>query len=253
MAEARLGHSVLQAVRVDDENALSYSPKLVSKDVPTSIRQAIPLTYHKFTHSSVARSLACGMLPLPPRLTVRTRYQISEIMQNAGSNHASFRWNPVYCYDVDPTLGSTAMPFFTEIMTLYRFYRTLKAKITVDFTNLETFPVTAYVCPVNFDPGVNPGAYQNYLSNPNSKSIQLGPVSANPKGVIHRSATTDGFAGARWAGVIDAYCSTSTSAPTNSWYFLAGIYAPSASVSGCYISATIDITFVAFEEASPSA
>jgi len=202
------------------------------------------------THSTLIR----GGLPLPERLTVRTRFQTSFSMNNAGVNYANRRYSPVFCYDVDPTLGSTSMPFFTEIMTLYRYYRTMNSKIRVQFINLEAAAIhTAYICPVNFDPTANTSSYQSYLSNPNSRSVILGNATGESRGTLTHSASTNMFAGSRFTGTEDAYSGNATgTAPINQWYWIVGSYCPQGFTAGVAVDITIDITFVAYEEGTPS-
>jgi hypothetical protein len=266
LATLMLGHPLEQAHRGDDDTVVSNSivvlapkrtatePARVISPVSVDKQKCLSIAFLvRHNHRSMSASLSRGMLPLPPRLTVHTRYQLSEIMALPLSQYANVRFNPCFCYDVNPVLGSTAMPFFTEVMTLYRFYRTLKSSIHVQFVNLDTAPATAYVCPVNFDPTANSGSYQNYLSNPNSKMVELSAGLAQCRGFLRHTASTDSFAGSRWNGDIDAYSATSSTAPSNSWYWMVGILEPTNIVSGVHMSVCIDITFVAFEEASPSA
>jgi len=193
-----------------------------------------------------------GILPLPPRLTVRTRYQVDLALNNMGFSYANVRYEPTYCYDVNPSLGSTAMPFFTEVMLLYRFYRTKSAKISVQFVNKDASETTCYVCPVNFDPGANTSSFQQYLSNPNSKRAIASPLGGMDRCTIHHHATTAGFAGSRWLGDDDLYSSNGSVSPPNNWYFIVGIANIVGLSFGCTISVSMDVTFVAFEENTPS-
>lgn len=201
------------------------------------------------SHNTLMR----GGLPLPSRLTVRTRFQKTVSLNNAGVNFANVRFSPVFCYDVDPTIGSTSMPFFAEVMTLYRFYRTVKSHLRVEFCNQENaLPHTAYICPVNFDPGANTATFQNFLSNPNSKSVLLGEATGQARGTLTHTATTNAFAGSRWNGDSDNYTGSATgSAPQNQWFWMIGTSAIAGMANGVLADITIDITFVAFEEASP--
>jgi len=269
MATLFMGHSLTQAHRVGStlvSNAVPITTKVPSSSSslpdsiqviappPTALHKIVPLVFtsrgNRSHHSSC---LSRGVLPLPARLVVRTRYQRSFNMSNPGIVFANKRLNPCFCYDVDPNFGTTAMPFFSEVMTLYRFYRCLKASITVQFVNNEAFPVTVWVCPVNFDPTENSASYQNYLSNPNCHVSELGAVGSPNLRSVHKTASTDSFAGARWVGDIDAYSATGSSAPANSWYFAFGVSTSGiGQVSGVTGSVVLSVTFVAFEEASPS-
>lgn len=268
MATLFMGHPLSQAHRTDttlESNTVPVTRSLPRVDTsqssvevvpppPPSLQKIVPVTFlGRRSHSHRSSCLSRGILPLPPRLVVKTRYQRSFNMSNPGIVYANKRLNPCYCYDIDPNFGSTAMPFFTEVMTLYRFYRTLKASITVDFVNNEAFPVTAWVCPINFDPTENSGSFQNYISNPNCHVHELAAAGSPNRGRIHKTASTDAFAGARWVGDIDAYSATGTTAPSNSWYFAFGFSTSGVGqVSGVTGSVVLTVTFVAFEEGTPS-
>jgi len=200
------------------------------------------------------RTLINGALPLPARTLVKTRFEVSTVINGITAHFANLRYSPTSCYDVDPTLASTAMPFFTEMMALYRYYRTARSKIAVHFASTEIFPITAYICPVNFDPGASTANYQNYLSNPSSKVTMLGPLTGNGTATLEHHASTDQFAGAKWTQTQDPYSAQGTAVPNNNWFWIVGIASPTVVFSQvCYVSVVIDIEFWAFEENSPSA
>jgi len=256
LIEKLLGHPLskgsTQLVQKDADGHLESN-----ENVPIKDRKRVQLMFvssgkGRSGRGSHAMALMRGMLPLPPRVLVRTRFNVEKNIVNVGVPFCNIRFNPCYCYDVDPTLGSTSMPFFSEILTIYRYYRTIKSTIRVNFVNGETFPVTCYVVPVNFDPTANSTSYQNYLSNPTSKKTLLAPTGDQNRGHISHHATTAAFAGSRWLGDEDFYSSAGSTAPQNSWYWMVGILGSVNLVSGVYVSIDIDISFVAFEEASPS-
>ncbi len=199
-------------------------------------------------------SLKTGRLPLPPRVTIWTRFQKDIDMSNAGVAFANVRFQPTYCYDVDPLGASTAMPFFTEMAGLYRFYRCVSSRITVHFANADSAPATVYVCPVNFDPGANTSSFQNYLSNPNCREAIIGATSGNSKATLRARATTDGFSGSRWLGLSDSYSATSagTTTPNNNWFWIVGAHNINLFTNGVFASIVMDVEITFFEETSPS-
>jgi hypothetical protein len=200
--------------------------------------------------------LSIGRLPIPPRAYTRLHFWSPKTINNAAAIYANVRFIPTYAYDVDPALGSTAMPFFAELGTLYRYYRVTSSKISVHFAQVsaDATATNTCVCPVNFDPGANTAASANYFSNPLSKKGILGYSTGNSTCVVSNSMKTDTFAGVKWEGVIDNYCGTTTGSlvPSNNWYWFVGTYTSPAMTNGCiaFIDLSVDICF--FEETSPS-
>jgi len=198
-------------------------------------------------------------LPLPPRTTCDFTYNVAINLINIGATYANARYNPTFAYDVDPTLGSTAMPFFSELGKLYRYYRVVSSRITFHFSNKELFSGLVYICPVNFDPGINSASYQNYLSNPLSKHFVFGPYSGHGTGSMTHSASTADFAGSRWLGDADSYSARADGTgggPTNSWFWMVGTRTDGnvfTAGSGVFSDITIHIRLTFFEEESPTA
>lgn len=210
--------------------------------------------FNKATKNSTGTNLHVGRLPLPPRCNIWTRFAKQIDISNAAVPYANIRFQPTFAYDVDPVVGSTAMPFFSEMAGLYRFYRCIESRITVNLANADSAPVTCVVCPVNFDPGVNTASFQNYFSNPLSHHDILASTSGNSKGRLTASARTDSFAGAKWTGAIDGYCgpAAGTTAPNNNWYWFVGGHNLNNFTNGFFADVIIDIHLCFFEETSPS-
>jgi hypothetical protein len=192
----------------------------------------------------------------PRRLRCSLRYSVSGIINNAGIIYANHRYVPTYVYDVDPTLGNTAVPGLAEYGGIWRLYRVRSASITVSFSNKEIFPVTCYICPVNTDPGANTANYANYLSNRLSKQRAVGPLTGNGVCVLKDSQTTSAFAGVPDLQQLDTYCGSTNggTAPTNNWWYLVGIYTDGTVMSaGVDINAHLDMDVEFFELLSPAA
>jgi len=196
-----------------------------------------------------------GMLLLPPRILVETRFEKQIDMNNLGATFANIRLEPTFAYDVDPVVGSTAMPYFTEWGGIYRFYRVIYSKLHVEFASADSNPVTCAICPVNFDPTANTVNYQNYFSNPNSKEVSLGLAQGQGAKALTMSRTTDHFAGSKWTGTSDSYSALSAGAspPSNNWYWFIGARNLSNFVNGVFVAAVMDVHIVFFEQTSPSA
>jgi hypothetical protein len=202
-----------------------------------------------------------GRLPIPPRMTTTLTYSSIVNITNVLATAANVRYDPSFCYDVDPILGSTAMPFFSELAGLYRYYRCLSARIVVEAVNRETFPSVLYVTPVNFDPGANYSAVTaaNYLSNPLARSTPLSPITGNSRGTIRNYFRISDFSGSKWTGDVDLYSARADGtggSPVNTAWFTVGIRSDGGlygANGGVFCNITIHIEICFFEETSPSA
>lgn len=190
----------------------------------------------------------------PRRLRVTLRYSVFKQLVNAGFQYANVRYTPTYCYDVDPLLGSTAMPGFTEYGAIYRFYRLRKSSIKVDFSNTEGSAMMCFVTPVNYDPGSNANPQGFMTSSLLCKKFLIGNTNGNGIGSIKHGVSTDVIAGVRDVQVADSYsapCSGSSS-PANNWYWAVGVYSSANMVTGVYIVVDINCEIEFFELANPS-
>jgi len=79
---------------------------------------------------------------LPNNIRVKMRFIQQTLINNAGAAFASLTYIANGLYDVDPRLASTAIPGFTELMTLYQNYRVDSTKIRAVLLNNETFAIT---------------------------------------------------------------------------------------------------------------
>ncbi len=198
-----------------------------------------------------------GVMPIPARATLRTRYFKHLVISNAGFPFANIRFQPTFGDAVDPVIAGGAMPFYNAMASFYRQARLEHAKIKVHFTNLESFPVTCALCPVNFDPNPNTATFYGYYANPLSKSKLVSPKSGLDLITLSCSASTDFFGGSKWTGTADQYTYTigTSTPPSNNWFFFVGAQPISTGsfVNGVEASITLDCTYVFFEETSPVA
>jgi len=206
------------------------------------------------SHRAITESLRRGRLPLPERLMVSTKFQKQFALNNPGFPTSSANFEPTFCYDVDPTIGSTAMPFFTEIMTLYRYYRTIKSRVKVSFATKENFPIVGLVHPVNYlvSAPASGAIIESFLSNRLCAQDQLATITGKDEVILHNEASTYGFAGSKWLGDEDLYSSTGTVSPANNWYWVVGIQSLVSLVNGVTVNFEMEVDFVAFEENSPT-
>lgn len=192
-----------------------------------------------------------------PRLRANLRFHKWININSAGVQAANVRFSPTFAYDVDPTVASTSMPGFTEYGSMYRLYRVNKATLSCEFANTEAFTVTCYSCPVNQDPGANYNSTnaQTYLSQRNSKSACVGPLTGNGIATIKDSQSTAEFGGARNLQVIDNYCGSTSGGvvPSNNWWWTVGILSLNNFITGVNANVVIDVEVEFFELLSPSA
>jgi len=192
-----------------------------------------------------------GMYPLPARTILTTRFVKHGIFSNAATT-ASIFFVPSYCYDVDPTVGSTAMPFFTEMLTIYRYYRLLSSKIRVRFSNTVADSAAVYVCPTNVSQGSNASSFNAMMSNLNSKNGITGYFDSMSVCTIENHKTTDEFAGAKWNHMPDNYTGDSAgTAPVNEWFWNVGAVSTDTSFVAMSYQLDIDCEIAFFEEATP--
>jgi len=193
---------------------------------------------------------------VPPRTRVWLGFSKTVLVTNVGLNTANIRLVPTNAYDVDPTIGSTAVPGFTEWGGLYRFYRVVASRIKVSFMNNEAFPGTCGVIPVNYDPTANhvSATTVQFLSQANSHDRPVGSITGMSTCVINHGATTATFGGASNLGVLDPYTAptSGSSAPTNNWYWDVLFYPAQAIVSGCLVHIKMKVNVEFLELNSPS-
>jgi len=191
----------------------------------------------------------------PSRIATMLRFSKYVTITAGAATAANIRLVPTFAYDVDPTVGSTAMAGFSEYAGMYRFYRVQMSKIHCAFANNQAFNVIAYIIPANADPGANYSAAvaQQQLANPFCRQCILGPLTgANHQNVTHKTST------AKYAGVWDEYeidtyvGSTSGTSPSNNWYWTIGIVGTANVTLGMDCLATVDIAIEFFELTNPA-
>jgi len=191
----------------------------------------------------------------PRRLRASLRYSLTGITNNAGFVYTSRRYIPTYVYDVDPSLGSTAVPGLAEYGGIFRLYRVRGSQVKVTFSNKEVFPVTCYICAVNTDPGLNTANYSYYLSNRLSKQRVVGPLTGNGIAILTDAQTTGDFAGIPDTQQLDTYCGSINggTAPTNNWYWQVGVVTDGTVLAaGVVINVCIDMDVEFFELLNPA-
>jgi len=192
-----------------------------------------------------------GLNFMPPIFQTRLRFSKQITMLNVTSGWTNIRFSPTAAFDVDPVIGSTAMPGFTELAGIYRFYRVRGSSIIADFGNLDALAGIAVVCPVNFDPTSNTTLFQQYLSSRSARMKPLGLASGNGVAQIKHHLTDRDFGGAL-SVAIDTYTASVTAIPTNNIWWLVGAYLSAIQTNGVFVAVEIDIDVEFFELSSPA-
>lgn len=193
---------------------------------------------------------------MPSRFTAVLRFSSQYQLANSTVKYANNRYTPTSCYDVDPFLGSTSMPGFTELGALYRKYRMRRYHIKVTASNMETFPGLLWICPTNVDPGANTSSYANFLSNPRSKQVMLGPTNGASSKTLQDSVSLEDFAGVTTHQALDdLYSALMTNVPSNNLYHAVGFVCPNNQTAsgGIYYDVVIDIEIDFYEVVAPAA
>jgi hypothetical protein len=145
----------------------------------------------------------------------------AQTIPNAGQA-VSIRLRPSAAFDIDPLLGGTSMPGFTELAALYATYRVTWSRIRVKFTpgSNTTTPVLVCLVPLNVDLGSTPSA-TTLVSLPDqtyAKSAVLG-LPGSPTIELSSEMTTDKIYGSPMVFVDDNFASLVTTVPTNNWFW----------------------------------
>jgi hypothetical protein len=158
--------------------------------------------------------------------------------------------SPTAAFDVDPVVGSTSAPGFSEMAGIYRQYRVLASGIKVNFSNLDLLAGVGVVVPVNFDPAANTTNFQNYLSNRSARTVPLGLSTGDGAGAVRHNFSLRDFAGVL-TNSIDTYASAVNAIPTNNVWWLVGAYLSAVQTNGVFVSVLIDFDIEFFELSSP--
>lgn len=82
---------------------------------------------------------------MPQKLITSLKYHATPLLFQAASDTASRQFRVNGLYDTDPALASTAISGFAELMAIYRSYRVKRAKLSVEFINLDANPTLCNV------------------------------------------------------------------------------------------------------------
>lgn len=194
-------------------------------------------------------------LPVPARVNRTLKFNKTSFFLQAGFQFSNIRFNPTFAYDIDPTIGSSAMPFFGELGLMYRYYRVNWFRAKVKFSNKDNAPKTVYLCPTNFDPTVNLATFQTLLSQKVCVSKVVGRVDGASCGQLVSFSSIQQLGGAANPLIPDAYtgrCDGTGGSPANSMFIALGASSDAAEVSGTTYSLDILINLDFFELTTPA-
>jgi len=151
------------------------------------------------------------------------------VLNNVGGNTGARRYKPTSAYDIDPTLGGTAMAGFNEWAALYDYYRVLAYTIEWSMNNQETFGVMVYSVPLNTDPGAAPSAtaVHGQIMQPYCvRKFLSGVTGGNSDAEVKITIDSRQFVGVSAQRNDDSYASAVTTSPTNNIWHSIGIFSP---------------------------
>ncbi len=152
-----------------------------------------------------------------------------------------------------PQLSASTTPGgLSDLADLYCSARVLKVRVEFSATNLESFPLTMWICNVGESQttGVVPTAnditsvalIRRVTENRSSHTYQLGQAASKPAGKVFTVFSLKKYLQTKWSGAADDYTMTSTGgstllgSPVQLLYVGYGIYSTNAStvlVNGC--------------------
>jgi len=184
------------------------------------------------------------------------RFQVGEVLLNSGNTNSNKYMVPNYVYDIDPAVGSTAVPGFTELAAIYRNYRLRRFKYWVQFANLDSDAAQCCVCPSNVALTNNMSGWQALFSNLRSKHSLTGYASGGSLSKpLTDTVSVEDFSGVKWTGQIDNYTglTSGSSPPANLIYlFIGATTLANTQTSGIAADIVLDLEVEFFELLNPA-
>jgi hypothetical protein len=232
----------------------NHKSKIIMSKRSNNNRKQIKPSRKKRNNTQKLVTMNRGPGFMPPRMRTSLTFTKASIISNVGATFGNVVFNPTGVYDVDPLFGSTSTPGFAELAAIYRVYRVNSSRIKIGISNEQSTGITAYVVPVNFNPGANNGSPYTYLSDRLAKVKAIGGSSGNNTVQFSHRASTQQFAGVRYTGQIDEYTAAVTTTPVNNWYWMVGFVTNNASLTAAGVSyfVHIDMDVEFFELNNPS-
>ena len=198
--------------------------------------QTLPRTYKNL-----------GILGMPDRYITKLQYNgLGNLTVPTTGTSVGGRYRPSSAYDVDPLLGSTATPYFSEFAAIYSSYRVVESRFVVKTTaqvNTSGQGVLMVITPLNLDPGASPsGATVNsWLEQPYAKKGMVG-TAGSPELVLDQVMSTEKIFGSKMVYFDDNFSSSTAGIPTNNWYWGVGAIVATAPISALIVNVFLSVT-----------
>lgn len=172
-----------------------------------------------------------GNVVAPPALIIKLRYNVNFRFSDSGVSSCSASFNVNGLYDVDPLVGSTAIPGFVEWMSIYQTYQVISCRAHLKMINISTVsPIQTSCTWLQGSQAANtyfPTEYGNAWSTEGGASI-LGGMdtwSYDRKVFMAELNGTDAY----W-GTVDLFQGTSATNPLTVMQLVIGASSPTGSV-----------------------
>jgi len=165
----------------------------------------------------------------PDEVDVILTYPAAGTLHNA-SLTVSQRWTPNAAYDVDPTLGSTSTPGFSEWAAMYTYYRVVSYDVDMMVSNLEAFPLIVYSINTNEDPHLLGTGFIDYQTQPFSKTAIIGSLTGAANARFHHHVPCAKLLGSNAVDTADSLRAVTTGVPADLLWYGLGIQAPPGSL-----------------------
>jgi len=159
---------------------------------------------------------------IPHEYDTKLEFTYASTLNNTVGAAVSRRFTPNAAYDVDPTLGSTSTPGFSELATLFNYYRVVGYSYSIEMVNKETFPVLFVVTNTNLDPGTS--GLGSYMGNALTQSTLVSGSAGGPcRYEFAGTLSVVEVVGSKAVELDDNYASLTSSLPTNKIWSAIGV------------------------------
>lgn len=182
---------------------------------------------------------------MPEEYDTVLKYIVVQSASNNGGTLASLRFTS-NAYDVDPSLGNTAMAGFAEFAAFYQRFRTIGMKYKFSAVNQENFPISV-IHGFGASAITSGSLGMNYGENPLFQTYVLGAPNGQARGIFQSSNSVANIAGTATVLYDDLYTGSTTSntmSSTGMVYCYFGIAAGQAgalTAAGCFVHVEISL------------
>lgn len=165
-------------------------------------------------------------LIMPDRMITNLKFWKAGIFDLSAQNTSAVRYRPSSAFDIDPLIGSTAMPGFVEFSAFYGSYRVVSSKCVVEGNNPSVTDNVMYsLGAVNVDPGSSPSSAYVIASHLNPYfRAKTAPLNGGPLVRLNHSMSTEKIYGSKSVYFDDNFSSIVTTSPVNNWYWVLTCY-----------------------------